>query len=78
MSVWIALSESGLRPGNAQATLSTSLHRKFVTVNGVLPDADPSRPGYLDPTLGEKGIAKSALVNAKVNGHCLPNAQFLL
>ncbi len=40
MSVWIALSESGLRPGNAQATLSTSLHRKFVIVNGVLPDAE--------------------------------------
>ena len=33
---------------------------------GVLPDADPSRPGYLDPGAGEDVAAKSALVNAKV------------
>lgn len=34
---------------------------------GVLPDADPSRPGYLDPSAGEEVAAKSALVNAKVS-----------
>ncbi|KAJ3532808.1 hypothetical protein NMY22_g7594 [Coprinellus aureogranulatus] len=33
---------------------------------GVLPDADPYRPGYLDPSVGEETIAKAALVNAKV------------
>ncbi|RXW15396.1 hypothetical protein EST38_g10459 [Candolleomyces aberdarensis] len=33
---------------------------------GVLPDADPSRPGYLDPAAGEDVAAKSALINAKV------------
>ncbi|KAF6755115.1 GPI ethanolamine phosphate transferase 1 [Ephemerocybe angulata] len=33
---------------------------------GVLPDVDPSRPGYLDPATGEEGISRAALVNAKV------------
>jgi phosphatidylinositol glycan class N len=33
---------------------------------GVLPDVDPSRPGYLSPLEGRKSIAKAALVNAKV------------
>lgn len=33
---------------------------------GVLPDVDPTRPGYLDPILGEEGLARAAFVNAKV------------
>jgi GPI ethanolamine phosphate transferase 1 len=33
---------------------------------GVLPDVDPSRPGYLSPRLGDESLARSALVNAKV------------
>lgn len=34
---------------------------------GVLPDVDPSRPGYLDPeAFDDKAIARAALVNAKV------------
>jgi hypothetical protein len=33
---------------------------------GVLPDVDPTRPGYLSPRLGEETLARGALVNAKV------------
>ncbi|KDR84256.1 hypothetical protein GALMADRAFT_704440 [Galerina marginata CBS 339.88] len=33
---------------------------------GVLPDVDPTRPGYLDANLGEEGLANAAFVNAKV------------
>lgn len=33
---------------------------------GVLPDVDPSRPGYLDPLLGDETRARAALVNAQV------------
>jgi len=33
---------------------------------GVLPDVDPTRPGYLDATGSDEKIAKAALVNAKV------------
>lgn len=33
---------------------------------GVLPDVDPTRPGYLSPRLGDESLARSALVNAKV------------
>ncbi|TFK28974.1 GPI ethanolamine phosphate transferase 1 [Coprinopsis marcescibilis] len=33
---------------------------------GVLPDADPSRPGYLDRSSGDKTIAEAAFVNAKM------------
>lgn len=32
---------------------------------GVLPDVDPTRPGYLDPKGGQETLAKAALVNAK-------------
>jgi phosphatidylinositol glycan class N len=39
---------------------------------GVLPDVDPSRPGYLDPSAGEDVAAKSALVNAKVISSNIP------
>lgn len=34
---------------------------------GVLPDLDPTRPGYLLPRGGDETKAKSALVNAKVS-----------
>jgi GPI ethanolamine phosphate transferase 1 len=33
---------------------------------GVLPDADPSRPGFLALPAGEKGTAEASLVNARV------------
>lgn len=33
---------------------------------GVLPDVDPTRPGYLDTTTGKEAAAKAAFVNAKV------------
>jgi len=33
---------------------------------GVLPDVDPTRPGYLSPRLGDESLARAALVNAKV------------
>lgn len=33
---------------------------------GVLPDVDPTRPGYLLPQQGEEALARAALVNAKV------------
>lgn len=33
---------------------------------GVLPDVDPTKPGYLSPRLGEETLARGALVNAKV------------
>ncbi|KAF8076905.1 Phosphatidylinositolglycan class N-domain-containing protein [Lyophyllum atratum] len=33
---------------------------------GVLPDVDPTRPGYLSPRLGDETLAHAALVNAKV------------
>jgi phosphatidylinositol glycan class N len=33
---------------------------------GVLPDVDPTRPGYLHPRDGEEAIAHAAFVNAKV------------
>ncbi|KAJ8519640.1 hypothetical protein ONZ45_g3434 [Pleurotus djamor] len=33
---------------------------------GVLPDSDPSRPGYLAPKGGDETLAEAALVNAKV------------
>ncbi|KAG6841304.1 hypothetical protein C0991_012474 [Blastosporella zonata] len=33
---------------------------------GVLPDVDPTRPGYLSPRLGDQSLAEAALVNAKV------------
>jgi len=33
---------------------------------GVLPDTDPTRPGYLDPAIGEESITNMAFVNAKV------------
>lgn len=33
---------------------------------GVLPDADPTRPGYLLPMGGERSLAEAALVNSKV------------
>ncbi|SJK98368.1 related to GPI ethanolamine phosphate transferase 1 [Armillaria ostoyae] len=32
---------------------------------GVLPDADPTRPGYLLPRNGDQSLAEAALVNAK-------------
>ena len=35
---------------------------------GVLPDVDPTRPGYLHPREGEKTLAEAALVNAQVRG----------
>ncbi|EGN92654.1 hypothetical protein SERLA73DRAFT_117102 [Serpula lacrymans var. lacrymans S7.3] len=37
-----------------------------VNAIGVLPDVDPSRPGYLLPRDGEKTLAHAALVNAQV------------
>ena len=33
---------------------------------GVLPDVDPSQPGYLDSGDGEEGLAEIAEVNARV------------
>jgi phosphatidylinositol glycan class N len=33
---------------------------------GVLPDVDPTRPGYLLPRKGEETLAQAAFVNAKV------------
>lgn len=33
---------------------------------GVLPDVDPTRPGYMLPHLGDETLAQAALVNAKV------------
>jgi len=33
---------------------------------GVLPDVDPTRPGYLLPRGGDKTTARAALVNARV------------
>jgi phosphatidylinositol glycan class N len=33
---------------------------------GVLPDVDPTRPGYLLPREGDRTLAKAAQVNAKV------------
>ncbi|KAG6820926.1 hypothetical protein H0H93_009700 [Arthromyces matolae] len=33
---------------------------------GVLPDVDPTRPGYLSPRLGDQTLAQAAFVNAKV------------
>jgi len=33
---------------------------------GVLPDVDPTKPGYLDTTMGEEAVANAAFVNAKV------------
>ncbi|KZT65104.1 PigN-domain-containing protein [Daedalea quercina L-15889] len=33
---------------------------------GVLPDVDPTRPGYLSPAGGERTLAEAALVNARV------------
>ncbi|KAJ8481278.1 hypothetical protein ONZ51_g6113 [Trametes cubensis] len=33
---------------------------------GVLPDVDPTRPGYLQPREGEKTLAEAALVNVQV------------
>ncbi|KAG6917574.1 hypothetical protein DXG01_002043 [Tephrocybe rancida] len=33
---------------------------------GVLPDVDPTRPGYISPKLGDEALAQAALVNAKV------------
>lgn len=33
---------------------------------GVLPDVDPTRPGYLNSSGGERDLADAALVNAKV------------
>ncbi|KAF9459158.1 Phosphatidylinositolglycan class N-domain-containing protein [Collybia nuda] len=33
---------------------------------GVLPDVDPTRPGFLSPHLGDEAIAHASLVNAKV------------
>lgn len=33
---------------------------------GVLPDADPSLPGYLDPTGDDGIVARAAFTNAKV------------
>lgn len=40
---------------------------------GVLPDVDPTKPGYLLPKEGEKTQAAAALVNAKVSR---PSLQF--
>jgi GPI ethanolamine phosphate transferase 1 len=37
---------------------------------GVLPDVDPTRPGYLLPRGGNKTLAQAALVNAKVYLFC--------
>ncbi len=34
---------------------------------GVLPDVDPTRPGYVLPRNGDKSLAEAALVNAKVS-----------
>ncbi|KAF9474339.1 GPI ethanolamine phosphate transferase 1 [Pholiota conissans] len=33
---------------------------------GVLPDVDPSKPGYLDSSRGDGAVARAALLNAKV------------
>lgn len=33
---------------------------------GVLPDVDPTKPGYLLPRQGDMTLAKAAQVNAKV------------
>ena len=33
---------------------------------GVLPDVDPTRPGFLSPRRGDETLARLALVNAKV------------
>jgi phosphatidylinositol glycan class N len=50
------------------AALMTSLIGTPWPVNsvGVLPDIDPTRPGYLDPSDGEAMKANAALINAKV------------
>ncbi|KAG6917065.1 hypothetical protein DXG01_004037 [Tephrocybe rancida] len=32
---------------------------------GVLPDVDPTRPGYVSPKLGDESLAQTALVNAR-------------
>lgn len=34
---------------------------------GVLPDVDPTRPGYLSPKQGDETKARAALLNAKVH-----------
>jgi phosphatidylinositol glycan class N len=34
---------------------------------GVLPDVDPTKPGYLLPLLGDETLARASLVNAKVS-----------
>lgn len=33
---------------------------------GVLPDVDPTQPGYLDSSEGEESVARAAATNAKV------------
>lgn len=40
---------------------------------GVLPDADPSRPGYILPKNGNETLARAALVNAKVRHSFVPS-----
>lgn len=51
------------------AALMSTLIGVNLPVNsvGVLPDVDPTKPGYLLPRDGEKTQASAALVNAKVS-----------
>lgn len=51
------------------AALMSTLIGVNLPVNsvGVLPDVDPTKPGYLLPREGEKTQASAALVNAKVS-----------
>lgn len=50
------------------ATLMASLIGIPIPVNsiGVIPDVDPSKPGYLSPTRQDEDLAHIALVNARV------------
>lgn len=34
---------------------------------GVLPDVDPTRPGYLEPRGGDEARARASLTNARVS-----------
>jgi phosphatidylinositol glycan class N len=45
---------------------------------GVLPDVDPTRPGYLLPEKGDETKAQAALVNAKVRADAVSISQSIL